>query len=339
MNGKGEGEGARISMGRGGEFDLIRELLGPGADLPGEVVLGPGDDCAVLEGGWVLSTDLSVEGVHFDRAWISLEEAGFRAAAGALSDLAAMAARPVGTLVSLALGGDQARGEAQELQKGVAAVCREMGAPILGGDLARSPGPIFLSVTVIGRARNPVGRGGTRPGDEVWVTGHLGGSAGAVVLWQEGRVPPAAMRERFASPRPRIQEALWLGERVSLHGLIDLSDGLAGDAGHLAAAGGLSLTLRENRIPLHPSLLQVLGDHGRCLDLALRGGEDFELCLTVPPGALDEWQGLFQDSFGLPLTRVGRAEAGEGLFLEGEREGRRPMPGGGFDHFFGEEVE
>ncbi len=320
-------------MGPGGEFDLIRKLLGPDSGLPPGILLGPGDDCAVLEGGWVVSTDLSIEGVHFQRDWIDLEEAGFRATASALSDLAAVAAQPVGVLLSLALDPGTFEADGVLLQRGANDACDQADAQILGGDLSRSPGPTLVNVVAVGRASSPVSRSGTETGDEVWVTGWLGGSAGAVSCWSQGVAPPDGLRRCFSRPQPRLREALWLADRVELHGLIDLSDGLAGDAGHLAAASGLALVLDSPAIPVHPSLAEAVGSPERALILALEGGEDFELAFTVPPGTLDEWIESFKDTFGLPLTRVGRAAAGDGVFLRGPHGDTEPLPVQGFSHF------
>jgi len=352
---------ARVPLGPGGEFDLIRHLLGPEELLPRGVLLGPGDDCTVLEGGLVVSTDLAVEGVHFRREWVTLAEAGYRAAAAALSDLAAMAAEPLGVLLSMALDPSGASDDAAELQRGASEACRLEGVQILGGDLASSSGPLVLDVVALGRSDSPILRAGTEVGDEVWVTGWLGGSGAAVALWDQGHTPPENLKEAFVRPRPRIREALWLAARAPLHGLIDLSDGLAGDAGHLAAASGLSLILREDSIPLHPALCPAPGSAihpapGSAIDpapgsalermlesdenplhFALEGGEDYELCFTAPFGTLDEWVNPFQDSFGIPLTKVGSAVEGQGVFLEGEGGEVRPLAGGGFSHFSGEE--
>ncbi len=328
------GNGGRVPLGPGGEFDLIRKLLGPASDLAPGVLLGPGDDCAVLEGGWVVSTDLFLEGIHFKRDWITLEEAGFRATAAALSDLAAMAARPVGVLLSLTI---PSAPDSVLLQRGAAEACERSGAQILGGDLSGSFGPTLVNVVALGRADSPFTRGGTEVGDEIWVTGWLGGSAGAVSCWNRGTEPPEALRESFARPTPRIREALWLADRVDIHGLIDLSDGLAGDAGHLAAAAGRRLVLERESIPVHPMLPGVEGSPEGALRLALEGGEDFELAFSVPNGTLDEWRDSFQDTFGIPLSRVGSAEEGRGVALRDSEGGLRPVAGRGFSHFPAEE--
>jgi thiamine-monophosphate kinase len=327
----------RVPLGPGGEFDLIRRLLGREGTLPPGVLVGPGDDCTVLDGGAVVSTDLAVEGIHFKRDWVTLEEAGYRAAAAALSDLAAMAAEPLGILLSLALDPANAASEAVLLQRGAREACRLEGTQVLGGDLSRSPGPLMLSVVALGRTATPVQRTGTEAGDEVWVTGWLGASAAAVTYWNQGRTPPEVLREAFVRPRPRIREARWLAERAPLHGLIDLSDGLAGDTGHLAAASELSLVVRERDVPRHPALEEALGSPEEALRLALSGGEDFELCFTVPPETLDDKTHSFQDSFGIPLTKVGWAREGEGVFLEGPGGKKKPLELGGFNHFLGEE--
>jgi thiamine-monophosphate kinase len=329
---------ARIGLGRGAEFDLIRRLLGPETPLPPGLLVGPGDDCAVLEGGIVVSVDLSMEDVHFKREWISLHEAGYRATAAALSDLAAMAAEPLGVLLSMALGPGNPGEEAAELQAGAENACRLEGTFILGGDLAGSPGPVVLDVVVLGRSHAPVLRSGSRPGDEVWVSGWLGGSAGAVAMWIQGLHPPEGLRSAFARPRPRIREALWLADRVPLRGLVDISDGLAGDAGHLAAASGVSVVLEEDAIPVHPDLEGALaGTRGESLGFALGGGEDYELCLTVPPGALQAWAAPFERNFGIPLTRVGTVIEGDSqlVLLESGQGERRPLERGGFSHFAG----
>lgn len=340
----------RIPLGPGGEFDLIRTLTMGQGPLTAGVLLGSGDDCAILEGGIVVSADLSVEGVHFRSDWLSLEEIGFRATAAALSDLAAMAAEPLGVLLSMALDPSLASACAVEIQRGASKACEREGIQIIGGDLAGSPGPIILDVVALGRSESPVLRSGAEVGDEVWVTGCLGGSSAAVAHWTGDGVPPPELREVFARPKPRIREALWLAEHVPLHCLIDLSDGLAGDAGHLAAASGRSFALRAKLIPVHPSIRGHFPIRNRAplrdgvtsredapLHFALEGGEDYELCFTVSPKALDEWVAPFQDSFEIPVTRIGSVVEGRGVFLVDDDGGLRPLDRTGFNHFSVEE--
>ena len=314
-----------VAMAPGGEFDLIRRFLAEQGELPADVRVGPGDDAAVLARGMVLSSDLSVEDVHFRRDWITDTEIGYRAAVAALSDLAAMAAEPVGLLVSVA----GPRGGAVDLEavhSGVRQAASEVGATVLGGDLSRSPGPLILDVTVVGCTDWPVLRSGARPGDEVWVTGTLGAAAAAVRAWEGGQPPGPELREAFVHPTPRIAEARCLAEREVPHALIDISDGLGGDAGHLAAASDVRIVLEAGRIPVAEAAATNAEDR---LDLALHGGEDYELCFTTSPDRLEAEE--FSERFGAPVTRVGRVEEGAGVWLERDGHVER-LERGGYDH-------
>lgn len=316
-----------VTLGPGAEFDVIRAVVGMAPPTGDAVVVGPGDDAAVVDGGWVFSTDVSVEDVHFRRRWISDEEVGFRAAAAALSDLAAMAAEPVGVLVSLAYppGGGV---DVVAVNRGIQAAASSVGASVLGGDLSRSPGPLFVDVTVVGRADVPALRTGAVPGDDIWVTGTLGGSAAAVRVWQREGEPDSELRAAFAHPTPRVHAARALAAAGALRALVDLSDGLAGDAGHLAAAGGVKVILEPGRIPLTPAAVAALGRDG-ALEAALHGGEDYELCFAAPAGSVDPE--VLGAAAGVPLTRVGRVEEGTGVWLE-RGATLTQLSRGGFDH-------
>lgn len=325
-------------LGAGREFDLIRTILAEetAGDAPprGEVLaVGPGDDAAVLAGpGRVLTTDLAVEGIHFRRGWLSAEEVGYRAAMAALSDLAAMGAAPVAILVSLAgPPADAASGYLAEVGRGARRAAGAVGAVLAGGDVTRSPGPVVVDVVAVGETDAPVLRRGARPGDGVWVTGTLGAAAGAVRCWEEGRTPPDALRDRYAAPEPRFQVLPRLRETGLLSAGMDLSDGLLGDAGHLAAASGVALRLEEARIPVHEALAAAVGA-GEARRLAASGGEDYEILFTAGAG-LEALRGELEAELGLPLTRVGGVEEGEGVHLL-DREGRPLTPAErGFDHF------
>jgi thiamine-monophosphate kinase len=321
-----------VRLGAGAEFDLIRRLTEGGGDLPSEVLIGPGDDAAVLRDGWVLSTDLSVEDVHFRRAWLEDREIGYRAAVSGLSDLAAMGASPVGLLLSIAAprGG---RVDIEAVAAGVRAAAEEHGAAVIGGDVSRSPGPLVLDVVAVGCTSWPVQRDGAEPGDQVWVTGSLGAAAAAVRAWEEGGEPSPELRAAFAAPRARTEAARCLVEREIVDAMIDVSDGLAGDVGHLAAASGVAITLETECIPVAAAAVEALGAEA-ALDVALHGGEDYELCFVTDPDVVDV--AYFQKRFGLRVTRVGTVSDGEGVWLQKPDGSRERATRGGYDHWEGE---
>jgi thiamine-monophosphate kinase len=312
-----------LRLGPGGEFDRIRAFLAGLPPAPG-VRVGPGDDAAVLVDGTVLSTDMAVEGVHWNPAWTTPREAGWRAGAAALSDLAAMAAEPVGLLVSLAAPREGGAGD--QAMAGIREVADAVGAPLLGGDLTRSPGPLVVDVVVVGRTGAPLLRSGARPGDELWVTGTLGGAHAALRAWRDGADPDPRARAAFARPHPRIQEARWLVQTLGARGGLDLSDGLAGDAAHLATASGVAVYLDEDQVR------KVAFQGG--VEGALHGGEDYELLVALPPGRGRGGVEEFRERFDLVMSPVGRVAAGSGVHLVPSGGGDpEPLRRGGWDHF------
>jgi len=328
---KGRGPGPPSegsALGPGSEFERIRSIV---ARL-GAGTTGIGDDCALVADGpglLVVSTDLSVEQVHFRTDWLSLGEIGWRAAAGALSDLAAAGARAVGILVSVGVPAGAAEGAPVELMEGAGEAVSAVGGVVLGGDLSRA-GQWTVNVTVLGRAARPVGRAGARPGDGLWVTGRLGGSRAALAAWLRGEVPAPLARQAFAHPIPRLEA----GQRLAAAGasaMIDLSDGLAGDAGHVAAASGCALDIDLALLPIHPDVaaqarLETTSD----AEFAGQGGEDYELLVALPPGFAAEDAARLAQETGVPLTRIGLVSRGTGVRFHLGGTGVRL---GGFDHF------
>ncbi len=300
-----------IPLGPGPEFDRIRAI----AAALGQDARGLGNDCAVLPPGFgdvVISTDLSIEDVHFRREWLSLEEIGWRAAASALSDLAACGAEVVGLTASVGSPRESPADHLVQLMRGVGAAVAACGGRVLGGDLAASPIWV-VDVTVFGRAARPVGRAEARAGDGVWVTGTLGGARAALLEWEAGRTPATGARERFAHPVPRIAEGRWLAAHGA-HAMMDVSDGLGGDAGHLAAASGVRVEIALEQLPVHPDVVAVALARGEPLQaFAARGGEDYEL-LVVMPKTFEEGEAKrFQQDTGTVLTRIGRVRRGTGV--------------------------
>lgn len=330
-------------LGPGIEFDLIRRFLARSAPPGLAVELGPGDDCAIIAAPRIaLSVDLSLEGVHFRRGWLAPEEIGYRAAMAGLSDLAAMAAAPIGVLASLAVPGSDLPDTAERIMDGVRRATESCGGALLGGDLARSTDGVVLDIVALGFAEGAVRRAGAVPGDEIWVTGELGGAAAAVRAWLAGEEPSAGAREAFASPRARIAEARWLAEAGALHAMLDLSDGLAGDLHHLAAASGVAIVVEEARVPVHDAAAAT----GAGLELALSGGEDYELCFAAPAGVVEGVAADFVAEFDLRLHRVGSVLEG-GSVVGGVRLGEGEvgivrgdgsvgiLPSSGYQHFRG----
>jgi thiamine-monophosphate kinase len=321
-------------LARGGEFDLIRRLTVDWTDGLAEVAgvaEGPGDDAAVLDGGWVVSTDLAIEGVHFRRDWLEADEIGARAAAAALSDLAAMAAEPVAILLSLAGSRDDLdTGVLEVVGRGAREAGRAVGAALIGGDLSRSSGPLVIDVVALGRTSAPVLRRGAKIGDALYLTGRLGGSAAALEYLQRGDRPPDELFRKFARPRPRILEARFLASRGALHALIDVSDGLAGDVRHLAAASGVGIDIEVDAVPIDG--WARAGGSTEARRRAFTGGEDYELLFAAPrsiEGTLEAFAAAFP---GLPVTKVGQVVAGgEVRFLN--NDGAPIHLGTGWDHF------
>ena len=331
----------QIPLGRGAEFDLIRRILtgstsGGGPLLPESVRVGPGDDCAVVRGeGVTLSVDMSVEGVHFRREWLEPEEIGYRATASALSDLAAMAATPIGVLVALAATRDDLADYAERVMDGARAAAANVRASLLGGDITHIDGPMVVDVVVIGNTTRPALRRGARPGDSLWVTGELGAAAAAVHAWQHGRNPENAARLAFALPAPRITEAAWLAGRGAIDALIDISDGIAGDVGHIAAASSVKILIDAAAIPIHPIVHATFPDPTDALEMALRGGEDYELCFAAPPLAVERLTDMFHSTFDLQLTCIGTVLQGSGVYLRDLTGNVEQLQYSGYDHLQG----
>lgn len=307
-------------LGAGREFDVVRSLLARW----GALAQGIGDDGALLDvpagHQLVVSTDVSVEHVHFRGDWLTPRQIAYRATAAALSDLAAMGARGIGILAALTVPREW-REHVGELGEGIADAAAVAQAPIVGGDLSGGA-HLALAITVLGAVRAPLRRAGARPGDRVYVTGRLGGAGLALRALMSGDRPAADELERFARPAPRLAEGQWLA-RHGATAAVDVSDGLAADLGHVAAASSVRIVVRAGKVPLFGTVSPLA---------ALASGEEYELAVTARGEALDA--AAFQECFGVPLTEIGFVEAAhaEGEVVVVENGDRVDLPRG-HDHF------
>lgn len=322
-----------------GEFGLIAHLekiLPGGVSKEWSVALG--DDCAVRRaaGGRseLLTQDLLFEGVHFlpgnSKHW---ETVGWKALAVNLSDIAAMGGEPLGAVIGLGLPKRARLSEVEALYRGLARAARRFSCPVVGGDTNRSPRGWTIAVTLLGETRRPpLLRGAARPGDSLWVTGELGGAALAWRAERGRKSVPASIRRRLLLPTPRLEWGRDLAAFGEVGAAIDISDGLAGDLGHVAKASRVGFEVEVEALP-HPR-----GFAGLCekagldvLRTVLEGGEDYELLFTLRAGA-EQAFGDYARRRGLKVARIGRANRGSGIrWLEKGRELRRRF--GGFRHF------
>ncbi len=317
-------------------IEAIEALLGRRGD---RIVQAMGDDAAVVRAGAlaVTSVDTAVDGVHFDLATHGYADAGHKALAAALSDLAAMGAEPGEAYVALSLPEGTDADRALELVAAMEALAARTGVTIAGGDVTAAPA-LAVSVTVTGWAEDEgalVYRNGARPGDLVGVSGALGG-AGAGLLLLEGASAEiddgrrAALLARHRRPEPR----LGLGRALAGAGataMIDVSDGVATDAGHVAARSGVELSIELDRLPVDAGVSEVARATGRdALELAAAAGDDYELLWAAPPERRAEIERV---AGGERLTWIGAVREGDGLrLLDGAG---RPAPLAGFEHRFG----
>ncbi|WP_026370605.1 thiamine-phosphate kinase [Kallotenue papyrolyticum] len=329
-----------------GEFGLIDRLQRLVAGHDPDVVVGIGDDVAVLrtDGERLLlaTVDAQVETVHFLRRISSAEQIGWRALAVNLSDIAAMGGRPRWALVSLALPADSELAWVEALYSGLGQAARTAGVSIVGGNLTRCDGPIMIDITVLGEVARDLllTRAGARPGDRILVTGALGEAAAGLRLalrpeLELDAAARAALLARYLMPQPRLAEAAIIAAARQATAMIDLSDGLSSDIGHICRCSGVGARIDAARLPISAATEAVARQQGLpAWELALNGGEDYELCFTAPPQYAAALAEAVCAATGTPVRDVGEilpAERGQLLILPDGTQ--RPLAAGGWNHF------
>ncbi|ABA87291.1 thiamin monophosphate kinase [Syntrophotalea carbinolica DSM 2380] len=321
-----------------GEFGFIKRIRAAAASGEG-VCHSIGDDCAVLElppGQRLLTTkDLLIEGVHFQRAWTDSRSLGRKSVSVNVSDIAAMGGRPRHLYLGLGVPADFSVEELQLFMDGFLEAVTAYGACLVGGDTCRSPGPLLISVTAEGSvaAGREVRRAGAGIGQIIYVSGTLGDSALALQQLGKGEVPDSFLASRHHDPTARVALGQALAQAGLATAMIDISDGVLADLGHILKASSVGALLEESLLPLSGAFRAVLQHAPHLLQLALSGGEDYELLFTVAPEREAEVDALAR-TLALPLTRIGViTSADEGLRLRAADGSLRPAEGKGFNHF------
>jgi len=312
------------------EAHRIAQLLSIlGSSAPG-VRLGIGDDAAVFDAApepLVWSIDAAVEGVHFDRRWLSPEDIGYRATMAALSDLAAMGAKPLGVLAGLILPRTFEDASLDDLARGQRRAADALSTAVVGGNLSRG-GELSITTTVLGTSARPMRRDGAKSGDGVWLSGAVGLSRVGLEGLVRGQPTTSEALAAFRAPMARI--AAGLEAALVATAAIDVSDGLALDAARVAEASDVALVL-EPRSFVDETLQRAARSIGMDgLEVALHGGEDYALLVTAPPG---EHPGAAFRLIGRVEERAaGQRPSGARVFLAAAG-GDIPLPPRGFDHF------
>ncbi len=318
-----------------GEFGLLESLGLLGSARPGPGWVGPGDDTAVLplDGrNLLLTADALVEDVHFRMDSVPPRDLGYKAVAVNASDVAAMGGEPWALTVTLTAPGSLEAAWVRELYAGLGEACSELGCLLAGGDTT-SGSQVVLSVALVGTCGEPVLRSGGRPGHDLYVSGHPGESAAGLGMLERGEDPghPLVLRHLRPSPRLALGQALARGGLAAA--MIDVSDGLLQDAGHLARASGCGAEVWIERLPVSGRLRDAAAGLGRDpLELVLGGGEDYELLFSSPADRRGPVEAAARAA-ATPVARIGRLVAEPGV--RALREGRpAPLPArAGYRHF------
>jgi thiamine-monophosphate kinase len=333
-----------------GEFGLIRRI-GKGFSRPSSrVAVGIGDDAAALlcspSSALLATTDMLIEGVHFDLAYTDFFSLGWKSAAANLSDIAAMGGTPRFCLAALGLPDSVAVEDVAAFYRGLMALLRRHGTDLVGGDTCRSGKGLIVSITILGEAgkKQMVLRSGARAGDRIFVTGTLGDSAAGLEIMKRGsgtrgqgtgrtagRSPGPGTKkliERHLRPVPRLEEGRAVALSRSATAMIDVSDGLSSDLGHICEESGVGAEVHEDRIPLSPALRRAGGLRERPVRYALTGGEDYELLFTVPPSKTGKLAAL-----GIAITEIGVITKRKQVRLVAASGSRTLLVPTGYDHF------
>lgn len=329
-------------MAKIGEFDFIAQIQKQFSSPHDFVSLGIGDDAAAFipsRGKYsLLTTDTLIEDIHFSRAYSSFEQVGMKAVAVNLSDIAAMGGQPRTFLISLGVPDNMKLSDLKQLYRGIEKHCRPLNLALIGGNITRTNGPFFISLTLHGEVskKEMMTRSGARPGDVIYVTGTLGdAAAGLHCLKQGGSMKGNShLIRRQRVPQARIPEGELIAKTGIASAMIDISDSLSADLKHVMMQSGVGAKLTLAKIPLSPALKRYAKQNNlKALDFALFGGEDYELLFFVPQNKEKKLVRLIENGL-IQATRIGKTLSKKGGMLVEESDGKiHKMIPKGYDHF------
>ena len=327
-----------MKLSRLGEFGLIEKIARATPKGRG-VRIGIGDDAAWVtskSGSYLVTADLLLEGVHFDLRWTSLFDLGYKSLAVNLSDIAAMGGAPAYLILSLGIPVEFRSQDVEEIYRGIRSLALKTGVALVGGDTSAAES-LIISVCVIGQAPYPpVRRRGARVGHDLYITGSLGDSGLALRLLrsrssQTSGKSLAYLLRRHNRPTPRLAAGAFLAKKRLATAMIDVSDGLLQDLGHICRASGIGAVIWEDRLPLSPAYRALAGHDGN--RFALAGGEDYELLFSARRGARSQIENL-ANRVHVPITRIGQCvRPSEGIKVLDATGNLRTIGAKGHDHF------
>lgn len=327
-----------------GEFGFIESIKKECITTLKDVIKGIGDDCAVFgpSSGRVLlfTTDMLVEDIHFLKSKMTPYQLGWKSIAVNLSDIAAMGGRPLILLISLAIPAEMDVEIIQDLYKGMKDICEHHKVNIVGGDTVASPDKLVINVSLIGDAKENevLYRSGARPGDSIYLTGNVGDSFAGLKILKKEISSPESIKNHFIKihnePKPLIETGMAIAASGFANAMIDVSDGLLSDLGHICKESGVGALLFRSKIPLS-SELKLLASRVKFnpLDLALSGGEDYILLLTVPEANIKDFEIVCKDKGLLPLYLIGEIKEEKGIRMVNDNGSIEEISMRGFNHF------
>jgi thiamine-monophosphate kinase len=334
---KGDSLSHQKTLADAGELEFIRSIRKMMPGEGGDIIRSVGDDCLVVrcpgEGYSLFTIDTFVDGIHFSPKWFMPEQVGRRCMAASVSDIAAMSGLPLYSLASLSMPPDTPFEDAVKLFSGITETGLSYGCPVAGGETTSTTGPLTVTVTVIGKVEESrvILRSGARPGDSIYITGYSGDAMAGLLAFEKDADGFDNLKRKFIEPEARVKLSRALSEEFKITAMIDLSDGIASDLGHICEESACGAEVSARMLPLSSEMRELMTLYGKNpVEFALTAGEDYELLFTSPAPGLHEQNSVI----GCPVTRIGAITGNNGkIQLVDERGAKETIHRKGYEHF------